>query len=313
MGRESEAVGSGLKKEEILPLIAAALKEDVGPRDVTSAALIPKGQAARAELVVRRDGVIAGLPVAEWTFSLADPKIRFQPMVKEGQRIYADKAVVFLEGPARGILAGERVALNFIGRLSGIATLTRAFVEKVKGTPAKILDTRKTTPGLRLLERYAVSAGGGVNHRMGLYDQVLIKENHLRILADQKGSGRPGTLSAVERAVALARAGSPRGGTSIEVEVTNLQEFREALAAQAELILLDNMTLAQIQEAVRLRDAVAKSGRRAKPLLEASGGINLQNVRAVAAAGVDRISVGALTHSAPALDVALEILGEVKQ
>ena len=294
MGREPSADPVILEKSALLPIISAALKEDIGSRDLTSAALIPKGQAAKAELIVRREGVIAGLSVAEWTFGLADPKIRFQPMVSDGQRVYADKVVAFLEGPARGILAAERTALNFFGRLSGIATLTRAFVERVKGTPAKILDTRKTTPTLRLLEKYAVTAGGGANHRMGLYDGILIKENHLRL------------AGGVERAVAQARLPGQKP-IPVEVEVTTLQEFRQALSAQADLILLDNMRLPEIQEAVRLRNAVGRTKGARRALLEVSGGVNLTNVRAIALAGVDRISIGALTHSAPSLNVALEV------
>ena len=293
MGRESQT--ASISRESVLPLIIAALKEDVGPRDLTSFALLPKGQAAKAEIIVRQEGVLAGLQVAEWVFAQVEPKVRFQPQVKDGQKVYPDKAVVFLEGPARGILAGERVALNFLGHLSGIATLTRAFVEKARGVPAKILDTRKTTPGLRLLEKYAVRMGGGANHRMGLYDGVLIKDNHLRL------------AGGVEKAVAQVRA-SVQKETPIEVEVANLREFRQALAVKADLILLDNMNLPEIQEAVRLARAVGRSKTGTKPLLEVSGGVTLENVRAIALTGVDRISVGALTHSAPGLDLSLEIL-----
>ena len=293
MGRESQA--ASISREAVLPLLTAALKEDVGSRDITSSALIPPGQLAKAEIVIRQEGVIAGLQIAEWVFSLTDARIKFQPTVKDGQRVYPGKAVAFLEGPARGILAGERVALNFLGHLSGIATLTRAFVDKVKGTSAKILETRKTTPGHRLLEKYAVRVGGGVNHPMGLYDGILIKDNHLRL------------AGGVEKAVALARSASQKQ-TPIEVEVSNLQEFRQALAAKADLILLDNMKLPEMQEAVRLRNAVARSKGGAKPLLEVSGGVTLEIVRQIALTGVDRISVGALPHSAPALNISLEIL-----
>ncbi|MBI3323370.1 MAG: carboxylating nicotinate-nucleotide diphosphorylase [Candidatus Omnitrophica bacterium] len=305
------APGPKLEKRAVLPLIQAALKEDVGAKDLTSDALIGREQTAKADLVVREEGIIAGLPLAEWTFGAADPKVRFKPTVRDGQKVYPGKAVAFVEGPARGILAAERVALNFVGRLSGIATLTRAFVERTRGTGARILDTRKTTPTLRLLERYAVAAGGGVNHRAGLYSQVLIKENHLRL------------AGGVEKAVARVRARIQKG-VVVEVEVTGLQELRQALAARPDIILLDNMRLAEIQEAVRLRNAVARSSRKGagplwgskvpgrpgtyRPLLEVSGGVTLQTVRAIALAGVERISVGALTHSAPALDVALEVV-----
>jgi len=294
MGREPQA--TAIDRTGILPLLTAALKEDVGSRDLTSAALIPKGQVAEAEIVVRQEGILAGLQVAEWIFGLTDPKIKFKPMVKDGQKVYPDKAVAFLEGPTRGILAGERVALNFLGHLSGVATLTRAFVEKARGTSAKILDTRKTTPGLRLLEKYAVRMGWGINHRMGLYDGVLIKDNHLRL------------AGGVEKAVAQIRA-TVQKNTPIEVEVSNLQEFRQALSARADLILLDNMKLAEVQEAVRLRNAVGRSKAGQRVLLEVSGGVTLENVRPIALTGVDRISVGALTHSAPTLNIALEVVG----
>ena len=290
MGREPQTTAIS-----VLPLITAALKEDIGSRDLTSSALIPKGHVAKAEIVVRGEGVIAGLQVAEWVFAQVDPKVRFQPTVKDGQKVYPDKAVAFLEGPARGILAGERTALNFLGHLSGVATLTRAFVEEVRGTSAKILDTRKTMPGLRLLEKYAVRMGGGVNHRMGLYDGLLIKDNHLRL------------AGGVEKAVAQIRSAALKG-IPIEVEVSSLREFREALGARADLILLDNMKLPEIQEAVRLARAVSRSKSAPPILLEASGGVNLDNVRSIALTGVDRISVGALTHSAPALNLALEVV-----
>ncbi len=313
----------GIDKNRVLPLIASALKEDIGPRDLTTSAVIPKAQQAKGDLVVREEGVLAGLQAAEWTFGQVDPKIRFKPNVPDGQRVHSGQAVAFIEGPARGILTAERVALNFLGHLSGIATLTRAFVDRVKRTPAQILDTRKTIPGLRLLEKYAVSVGGGVPHRMGLYDQVLIKDNHIQLVAARQGlsptwpplrCGPKGTvplskeinrLSAIEQAVREAREKS----AVIEVEVTTLQEFRQALAAKADIILLDNMIVSEIQEAVRLRNAVARSKKAKKILLEVSGGVTLETVEKIAATGVDRISVGALTHSAPSLDFALELVG----
>lgn len=284
-----------LDKDLILPIILAALKEDVGPRDLTSVGLIPKSSMAEAELVVRQEGIVAGLEVAEWTFGAAEPKIRFKPMIRDGQGVYPGKAIAFLEGPARGILAAERTALNFLGRLSGIATLTHAFVERALGTGCKILDTRKTTPTLRLLEKYAVAMGGGINHRMGLYDQVLIKENHLRLIS-----------GGIREAVAKVRS-SVQSKITVELEVTSLQEFRQALGVQPDIILLDNMKLSEIQEVVRLRDALARSKKGRRIPLEVSGGVNLSNVRPIAQTGVDRVSVGALTHSAPSLDVALEI------
>ncbi|MBI3615337.1 MAG: carboxylating nicotinate-nucleotide diphosphorylase [Candidatus Omnitrophica bacterium] len=291
-----------LDKAAILPILTAALKEDIGPRDLTTSVLIPKGQSAEAEILVRQDGVIAGLEVAEWTFGLIDPKIRFKPAVRDGEEVHPEKVAAYLEGPARGILMAERVALNFLSRLSGIATLTRAFVDRVKGTRVRIMDTRKTTPTLRLLEKYAVAMGGGVPHRKGLYDQVLIKDNHLRLVAS-RGERR----LAVESAVKEVRAKLQKR-VLVEVEVANLQEFRQALSAQADIILLDNMKLSEIQEAVRLRNAVSRSKGANKIGLEASGRVTLETVQGIAAAGVDRISIGALTHSPRSLDLALEIV-----
>ncbi len=283
-------------RNDVLPLITAALKEDIGAKDLTSSAIIPKDQQAKGDLVVRQEGVVAGIQVAEWVFAQVDSRIRFKPMVQDGSRVFPGKAVAFVEGPARGILAAERTALNFLGHLSGVASLTRLFVEKVKRYRVQILDTRKTTPTLRLLEKYAVAAGGGTPHRMGLYDQVLIKDNHLRLVPSLDGAVREARVKSQKETV-------------IEVEVNDLRQFRLALSAQADIVLLDNMKLADIQEAVRIRNAVARSKQSRKPLLEVSGGVTLANIEAIAAAGVDRISVGMLTHSAPALNVALELVG----
>ncbi len=307
-----------LQKEALLPLIAAALKEDVGARDVTSSVLIPKDQWAKGDLVVRQEGVAAGIQVMEWTFGQADPRIRFKPNLRDGGLVHPGKVVAYVEGPARGMLAAERTALNFFGRLSGIASYTRQFVDRVKKYKVQIMDTRKTTPTLRFLEKYAVAMGGGTLHRKGLFDQVLIKDNHLHLIASRlhsESGGFPSTpgiphhrLSAVEAAVREVRR-KFLAKALIEVEVKTLQEFRLALSAEANIILLDNMPAADIQEAVRLRNAVVRSKKDRKILLEVSGGVRLENVEAIAAAGVDRISIGALTHSAPALDVALDLIG----
>ena len=291
-----------LEKEAVLPIITAALKEDIGARDLTTSILIPKGQSAEAEILVKTEGAIAGLQVVEWTFGLVDAKIRFKPALRDGERVHPGKVVAYLEGPARGILMAERVALNFLGRMSGIATLTRAFVDRVERYRVQIMDTRKTTPTLRLLEKYAVAMGGGVPHRKGLYDQVLIKENHLRLVASRLGRG-----SAIELAVKEVRANLQKK-VIVEVEASNLQEFRQALSAQADIILLDNMELSESQEAVRLRNALIRSKREKKIFLEVSGGVNLETVQGIAAAGVDRISIGALTHSSSSLDLSLEIV-----
>ncbi len=267
-------------------LCAAALAEDVGSGDVTSEACLPPGTTARAVLLAKRRGVIAGLPVAEACFALADPGIRWSPLVDDGFRVTEVPArLAIVEGSARGILAGERVAVNFLQRLSGIATQTAAAVALAAGRAA-VLDTRKTTPGLRFLERYAVRQGGGRNHRFGLSDGILIKDNHI------KAAGGVGP------AVRAVRARGPQG-LRVEVECETLAEVDEALEAGAEIILLDNMAAPQ------LREAVARIGGRART--EASGGVTLETLAAVAATGVDAVSLGLLTHSAPALDVSLEV------
>ena len=288
-----------LDPRRAVPVLQAALKEDVGPRDLTTSALIPPGAVAEAEIVAQEPGVIAGLPLVEWGFGLLHRGIRVKPMVRDGDTVQAEKALVFLEGPARPILSGERTVLNLLSHLSGIATLTRAFVERVKPYPARVLDTRKTTPTLRALERYAVAVGGGRNHRMGLYDQVLIKENHLQVLAQRLGPKTPHTAVIAE---AMAKARQVRS-VKVEIEVRDLEEFQAALDAGATLILLDNMPVEAIREAVRLK---RRSGRRV--WLEASGGITLDTVAQVAATGVDYISIGALTRAAPGLDLALDVV-----
>jgi nicotinate-nucleotide pyrophosphorylase (carboxylating) len=263
--------------------IERALAEDVGAGDRTTAATVPAEARARARIEQKQPGVIAGLDVAGAVFRRVEPELRFEAVVDEG--VWREGgAVAEVEGPARGILTGERVALNFLQRLSGVATLTARFVREVEGTGARILDTRKTTPGLRELEKRAVALGGGANHRMGLYDAILVKENHSALAG--------GVGEATKRALAAAA-----GGTPVEVECATLAEVDEALAAGAGRILLDNMSPAE------LREAVERVAGRAE--LEASGGVTLETVRAIAESGVGWISVGALTHSAPALDLSL--------
>jgi nicotinate-nucleotide pyrophosphorylase (carboxylating) len=263
-------------------LIDRALAEDVGTGDVTTSTLVPEHARGRATLTQKAPGVIAGLDVAAAVFARVDPELRFTAAAEEG--LWRDGGLVAeVEGRSRSILTGERVALNFLQRLSGVATLTARYVEAVEGTGARILDTRKTTPGLRTLEKRAVVTGGGVNHRVGLYDAILVKENH---------SARAGGVGeATRRALAVA------DGLPVEVECATLAEVRAAVDAGAPRILLDNMTLAE------LREAVASNNGRTE--LEASGGVSLETVRAIAETGVDFISVGALTHSAPALDISL--------
>lgn len=272
-----------LSDELVADLVARALVEDVGPGDVTVAATVPDGLRARARITQKAPGVVYGLDVAEAAFRALDPGVHLARLVAEGVWREAGGPVLDVEGPAGALLSAERTALNFLGRLSGVATLTARFVEAVAGTGATILDTRKTTPGLRALEKAAVVAGGGANHRFGLFDMVLIKENHAAM------------AGGVGAAVRAARASSP--GLAIEVECSTLAEVDEALDAGAPRILLDNMG------PQGLRDAVVRIAGRAET--EASGGVTLATVREVAAAGLDYVSVGALTHSAAALDLSL--------
>jgi nicotinate-nucleotide pyrophosphorylase (carboxylating) len=265
-------------------IVHAALAEDIGAGDVTTEATVSADAVGSAELLVKEAGVVCGLRAAEATFLALDPDLRFEALARDGDAVEPLAVVARVSGSQRAILIGERVALNFLGRLSGIATLTRRYVDAIDGTGASVLDTRKTTPGLRALEKHAVASGGGRNHRFGLDDAVLIKDNHLR------------AAGSIAAAVELVRAASD---LPIEVECETLAQVGEALAVGVDAILLDNMTLAE------LRDAVALVAGRAR--LEASGGVNVDTVRAIAETGVDEISVGALTHSARSLDVSLEL------
>jgi nicotinate-nucleotide pyrophosphorylase (carboxylating) len=272
-------------------LIELALAEDLGEGDLTTRAVVPEGARARARIRQKEPGVVAGLAVARAVFERVDPELEFEAHCPEG-RWRESGAVAEITGAAASILAGERVALNFLGRLSGVATLTARYVRAVEGTGALILDTRKTTPGLRELEKRAVRMGGGVNHRGGLYDAILVKENHAALA----GGVGEATRRAMEAAPGLARSAG-RESIVVEVECATLAEVEDAVSAGVPRILLDNMSPEE------LRRAVAVAGGRAK--LEASGGITLDTIRAVAETGVDYVSVGGLTHSAPALDVSL--------
>lgn len=263
-------------------------------RDLTCAALIDPSETATINVVVRREGVLAGGPVAELVFDRLDPTVAWQSLVSDGTFVVAQTVVARASGSLRSLLIGERTALNFLMHLSGVATKTRTFIDAVAGTKAVILDTRKTLPGWRALEKYAVRCGGGTNHRMGLHDGVLIKDNHLAAWVRRSGA------STIADAVRQARSASP-AGIAIEVEVDTLEQLRDALAGGPEIVLLDNMAPPLLLEAVRLRDEIAPATR-----LEASGGITLANVREIAETGVERISIGALTHSAPALDIAFD-------
>ena len=275
-----------LTRKEITTLVAAALEEDDTKHDITTAATVLSNRRARCRLVARQSGVIAGLALAREAFEQLDKAVTIRIDQEDGSRVTESTPVMFLSGHARGLLSAERVALNFVQRLSGIATLTARYVDAVAGTGAHILDTRKTTPGWRRLEKYAVRAGGGMNHRMDLSNAVLIKDNHLAAVDGD-----------IAIAVKRARAVAPMG-IKVEVECESLDQVRAALDAGADVVMLDNMTLAEMREAVGIVDGRA--------VTEASGGVSLETVRQIAETGVDWISVGALTHSAPALDLALD-------
>lgn len=269
------------------PLVRAALLEDFGRGgDITSEAIVDARSRTRARIVTRHDGVIAGLEIARLVFSFIDETTVFQALSEDGDRVAPGQAIASIEAGTRALLTGERTALNFLGLLSGIATLTRAFVDAVAGTHARIVDTRKTTPGLRALQRYAVRCGGGWNHRFGLDDGILIKDNHLAVAAS------------IRDAVTAARA---RAGhmVKIEIEVDTIAQLQQALEEPIDAVLLDNMTPALLAEAVALVNGRA--------ITEASGGITLDNVAEFARTGVDLISLGRITHSAPALDLSLEM------
>lgn len=277
----------------IAAAVQNALDEDGAENDVTTSALVSPEQWGRGAIVAKDDGVVAGLPVAAAAMTAIDASVSFDTLVADGMRVSSGTELAEVEGPVAMLLASERVALNFLQRLSGIATLTRAYVDAVAGTGARVLDTRKTTPGLRHLERYAVRAGGGSNHRFSLSTGVLIKDNHI---AAARLAGQVDLAQVVER----ARARSPHT-MRIEIEVTSVDQIPDALEGGADVILLDNMTVDEIRAAVALIAGRA--------IVEASGGITLENIRAVADAGAQLISIGRLTHAAPALDISLELGG----
>jgi nicotinate-nucleotide pyrophosphorylase (carboxylating) len=271
------------------PLARAALAEDLGlAGDLTTQAIVPREVATQAHVVARKPGVIAGLDLAKLTFELVEPSVAFSAATSDGAAVEAGALIATVSGQAAAILTSERVALNFLGHLSGIATLTARYVAAVAGHKAQIACTRKTTPGLRALEKYAVRAGGGYNHRFGLDDAVLIKDNHIAVA----GGVAPALRRAKQHVGHLVK---------IEVEVDSLDQLRQALAEGADAILLDNMTPAQLTEAVKI-----VAGR---AITEASGGVSYDNVAAIAASGVDLISIGRLTHSAPTLDIGLDFAG----
>jgi nicotinate-nucleotide pyrophosphorylase (carboxylating) len=266
-------------------LIERALAEDIGSGDVTTEATVPSDSTSTAVMLAKQDLVLAGLDVARAVFQQLDPVIQFLPHAKDGDRIRAGTEIAQLSGNTRSLLKGERVALNLLQHMSGIATLTAEYVEKLNGLSVQLLDTRKTHPGLRQLEKYAVRTGGGTNHRMGLYDMVLIKDNHIA------------ACGSITQAIENAR--KKAGSLKIEVETSTLGEVREAVVAQADIIMLDNMSIEMMREAVKLINHQA--------LVEASGNVTLETVRAIAETGVDLISCGSLTHSAPAADISMKI------
>jgi len=272
--------------DQVAPAVRRALEEDIGDGDATTLFTIPTDATLGGRFVAKEPGVIAGLAIAQLTFELVDRRVQFTPQVLDGDVVQPGQVFAAVRGPCQALLTAERVALNFLQRMSGIATLTRRFVQAVEGTRAVILDTRKTAPGLRLLDKWAVRIGGGQNHRFGLYDMVLIKDNHIA------------AVGSISQAVARVRAADDRR-RPIEVEVKSLAELEEALPLDVDRILLDNMSLDEMRQAVHLANG--------RTPLEASGNVTLENVAEVAATGVDTISVGALTHSVRALDISLEL------
>jgi len=278
-----------LSAAEIRAAVRLALAEDIGGGDATTLATVPANATAKAVMRAREPLVVAGIGFAETAFRELSPKIKIEKLSRDGQKIAAGKTLLKISGPARAILSAERVALNFVQRFSGVATLTSQFVDAVKGMPVQILDTRKTTPGWRRFEKYAVACGGGKNHRLGLFDMILIKDNHLAALQNEKPN-------AIVAAVARAREKFPK--LKIEVEADTLKQIEQAVNVGVDFILLDNMNLKQLRQAMKIVNGRAKT--------EASGGVNLKTVRAIAETGVDLISVGALTHSARAVDIGLD-------
>lgn len=273
-----------LELSKVGKIVENALREDIGKGDITTNSLFDENARCKAVITAKENGTIAGLPVAEIVFRKLDKNVICDLKKKDGDKVKPHETLAEISGPTRAILTGERVALNFLQRLSGIATYTSKFAEAVRGLPVKILDTRKTAPGLRILDKYAVSIGGGYNHRFGLYDGILIKDNHIKL------------MGSISRAIEAVRE-KTSGKLEIEVETSTLDEVREALMAKADIIMLDNMSLENLKKALVLISRGA--------LVEASGGITLRNVREIAESGVDFISIGALTHSPQALDIGL--------
>jgi len=277
---------TGLNLQEVDFIIDHAFREDIGSGDITSNSLIPESTTAKASMTAKADGVVAGLPIAKKVFEKLDSKLIWKPLIKDGDRVKKGDLIVEIEASFRALLTGERLALNLLQRLSGIATETAKYVKEVEGTKVKILDTRKTVPGLRTFDKYAVKMGGGTNHRIGLFDLAMIKDNHIKI------------AGSIAKAVSQVRQAIPTD-IKIEVETTTLEEVLQAADAGADIIMLDNMSNEMMTEAVELING--------RSLIEASGNMNIQRLKGVAATGIDLISVGALTHSVIALDISQNI------
>jgi nicotinate-nucleotide pyrophosphorylase (carboxylating) len=290
-----------LDKERVLPIIKAALKEDIGKGDITTHSVIDKFAGACAVIVAREDCVVCGLKVAEWAMSQVDYSVRFKPNCEDANPVGAGKEVAFVEGHAHSILRAERTMLNFLSFLSGIATATKKFVDKASPYGVKIMDTRKTLPLLRYLEKYAVFTGGGTNHRMGLYDQVLIKDNHIKCQGVRVSKGQRNPVSLKDLVEAARRKNIK--GTRIEIEVTNIEEFNDALAGKPDIIMLDNMSPKNVKACMEIRKLS-----KIKPAIEVSGGITLETVEDYARTSVDMISIGSLTNSIKPIDMSLDIV-----
>ncbi len=275
-----------IDKKTVQKIITDALKEDIQSGDITTNLIIPRGQKAKAYFLAKENGIIAGLPVAKEVFKKLDKNILWKSFIKEGERVKAGTKIAEVKGDLRVLLSCERTALNILQRMSGIATVTSIYVDELKNTPATILDTRKTAPGLRILDKYAVKTGGGKNHRIGLFDMVLIKDNHIK------------AAGSITSAVSKIRAGSKKK-IKMEVETRTLDEVREAINCKVDIIMLDNMPVKIMRAAVKIINGKIKT--------EASGNVNLKTLKRIAATGVDYISVGALTHSVKALDISMKI------
>jgi len=283
-----------LNKARTLRIIKAALKEDIGPADVTTTNIVGKTESVKAAIIVKEPCIICGMDAAEWLVNTLDCSVRFKPQVSDGEHVSPGKEIIFLEGHAWAVLSAERTMLNFLSFLSGIATRTHGFVERCKEYDVEIYDTRKTLPLLRYLEKYAVTVGGGKNHRFGLWDQVLVKDNHLKIAGV---AGRKGIVRKLKAKLTK--------NIKLEIEVENLEQFKDVLAQNPDIIMLDNMPPEEVKKAVELRD---RANSTKQTLLEVSGGINIDSVELYARTGVDRISVGSLTDSIESVDMSLEIL-----